>query len=295
MMTKRSPELLTALADTVLGDPSLTHAAKANGVHPATLFRFIKESNENPDAYIIEFMGETVPFHRALQLANRAAIALVESELISRSVHGGREKIYFQGRPQWVEREDIPSDITDPEILQMLYGQPDRWLRKENPITGEMERVQLEMRRAPSDASVLAVLKAKSPKGGWTDTRNVNLQVGGGVMVIGKQSPTPLPEPIKMVEHVAAEIVQEAIEDETVHADQDDTPPQPSLADEEADDPVEMLGDAPEMQPEATPAQPAEPADGLTPLQRDLKARLAKGPANPRPKAPVHVFRGGDD
>ena len=277
---KKSPEIFASLCDKILAGNSMTVAAKKCGISNASLFRWIAESAEKPDEFSFEwgpFGVNTLAGH--IKTANRGALAAIESEIYARvagTSEAQLEPVFFGGRPQWKEREDIHRNgdaNQPPETLELLYGQRDIYQRDESG-----NRVQLFIRRAPSDALTLALMRAKNPRGGWADNKNVNLQVSGGVQVIGARKPTP---PAALAPPIVAEIVEQAIADDdaTAEIEAADAELTPDIEAEPVAEPVPDVIEAsapldPVAVAEADAADHAMPG-GDSPLVADLKRRAA--------------------
>ena len=288
---KKGPEVWIAICDKILAGNSLTVAARACGISTATLFRWLAASAETPEEFTFEWGPFGVAtFAQHLKTANRGALAAIESEIYARvagTSDAQLEPVYFQGRPQFKEREDIirnGDQNQPPDTLMLLYGQPDIYERD-----ADGERIKLYIRRAPSDALTLALMRAKNPRGGWADTRNVNFAVSGGVQVIGARKPMP---PAAIAAPAVAEIVQQAIADDDATAAEEaaDAALIPDTTPPEAEPEPEVAEASAALDPVAVAVADAD--DGARPggesqLVADLKAKLAKklagNAAKPKP------------
>jgi transposase-like protein len=197
---KKGPELFIEICDQLVGNPSLTNACRAVGIAPSTLFRWIADCAERPHLYEFEFADfGTVTLAQAIKLTRRMAVALINSEIHRRALLGNDEVVVFQGRLQY---RDNPKFVgwTDEEMSALGFSPADRILRDKNG-----NPVPLTVTRPPSDALSLAVMKAMGgPE--WADRRSVDVNVGGGVMVLGRKQPTPAA--------VAAPVVEATITEE---------------------------------------------------------------------------------
>jgi hypothetical protein len=185
-MTKKNTETFVELCDLLCVQPFYTSAANILGVDQSTIFRWIQASQRNPEAYTFEWMDCLAPLHIHIRSACRVNAHVIESQARKMALEGFEEPVFFQGRPQWKEREDLVG-VPDDE-LELFYGVKDRWERDANG-----NRVQLTVRHKPSDALVLKILAAAFPRVYGT---NISHEVShtGGVMVIGARDAKPVIE-----------------------------------------------------------------------------------------------------
>lgn len=174
---KKSEQTFVELCDLLCVQPFYTSAANILGVEPSTIFRWLQASQRNPDAYSFEWSDCIAPLHVHVRSAMRINAHLIESQARKMALEGFEEPVFFQGRPQWKEREDLVG-VPDDE-LECIWGVKDRWERDANG-----NRVQLTVRHKPSDALVLKILAAAFPKVYGTNIEH-NVNHSGGVMVIG--------------------------------------------------------------------------------------------------------------
>jgi hypothetical protein len=102
-MTKKKPETLAAICNTIAsGVTSYSAAAKLNDVSPDSLWLWVKRSQVGDDpALIIEYLGETVPFHTAVHAARRIALHEMRGRMEQKSILGYDEPIFYNGMPTW--------------------------------------------------------------------------------------------------------------------------------------------------------------------------------------------------
>jgi hypothetical protein len=280
---KKGAEAFLIIADSMATDPSYVHAAQRAGISNASLWRWISASVKSPKEYSFQY-GDfgTMPLHQAIKLAKQIAVELVSAQLTQAAL-GFKRKQMFQGEQVFERDPQLVSDAQDPERWKLLYGN--------RPITDTYKRdengniVWLEVEEAPNVAAGLAILRAHNPKL-WAEQKNlsVNGSVGLGVTVMG-QRPIPIEaSPVRAA--IAHEIVQEAeaeamIEDQSARADEteaildDNTPEMVTAGPDDYDVPVE----------EST----------MSPLKRDLLARLKAGVKNPRPTGRVDLGVGANN
>ncbi len=135
---KKSQTTLTAICDLIAaGCLSQAEAARRCDVSVATYWSWISQSQKGNLDFVIAYCEESMTFHEAVKLARKIALHDVLGKYEQRMHEGTREKVFFQGRPQWKEREDCAG--LDDQTVMLLFG-TDRWERDANG-----QRIQLEI------------------------------------------------------------------------------------------------------------------------------------------------------
>jgi hypothetical protein len=156
-MTKRSPQLLTAICDTVAsGILSQAEAARRNGVSVASFWAWVAQPQKGEAGFVFEYCGEQMSFHQAIALARKIALHDVLGRFEQRAHYGSDEPVFYQGRPEWKEDESLSG--LDDEMIAAL-GYPDRFERDANG-----QRIQLTIHHEPPVAGVIKVLEANFPR-----------------------------------------------------------------------------------------------------------------------------------
>jgi transposase-like protein len=198
-MTKFSPELAGSICDFLAGRSVVQEACRAHGISNSTFWSWVASSRkEPPELPEFEWMSMTAPFYRHLQNAKRLYANAILETAMQRAHHGSERRIYFQGMEKFAVRTDIPPDITDLDILEMLYDQRDRLKRDEH---GHL--VHLVEKIDPPVALTLAVLAAnfEAFQNHSSQTIEVTNKNEMGVKIIGRPKPvqiehTPIEEKI---------------------------------------------------------------------------------------------------
>jgi hypothetical protein len=293
---KLSKEKMIQACDLMLEGKSMARIAKIIGIAESTLWRWWSESQEPEHMLRYTFpwgaWGEAT-FYQHLESAASGSIKSLGSEAVSRGRGMSETQFsdrFFQGRPVYKVRDDIiiaGMENATPDELELCFGT--RCIYEIDEATGKIVREQ--ERTAPSDAMVLAVLRAKDKAGNWNEQKSLNMDVQhGGVLVIEESEPKKqLPPPVQQViEHVGAE---EVVEEEPAPP-----PMPPEMAADPDADLEERIGMRPaEEAPQAAPAPPSE-ADAKA-IDDARKARIraqyaaieAAGVKNPRPQGPAKI------
>ena len=115
------------------GDPIYANASRALGLHPASIFRWLKRSRadaehpEQPSEFCFEYAGETKFFHQHMRDCITASVERIEQAARSRAEHGHYSVSMFQGRTVYKSNPDYE----DTETRELL-GITDPWLRDAN-------------------------------------------------------------------------------------------------------------------------------------------------------------------
>jgi len=132
-MTKFTPELAVSICDFLCEHSVMKDAARANGISNSTMWEWISKSRKDPpELPPFEWMNMVAQFWQHIGNAKRIAANHLLDVMTERARTGSFRKIIYQGREQFKIRTDIPPDITDPDVLEMLYGQRDRYERDDN-------------------------------------------------------------------------------------------------------------------------------------------------------------------
>jgi hypothetical protein len=268
-MKKNDEELLIACCDTLAGGGtlSLSEVARRNGVTRVSLWSWMND----PALIISEYMGQAdISFKRAMKLARKCGIAMTISDTFENriSVGGHWEKVWFQGKPTWVEMEACVG-IDDPEVREMLGYPRDGLLRDPNG-----NRVQ-HSRFVPAPAQLIEkFIESNEPKlYGQKSQVTVDSKINLGVTVIGQRA-APLPVEV-VTREITETVVREALE--VLPAEPEEVLEQFEPEAEYNQQP-EAQGNEPEPEAQAEP-EPLEPVDGLTMEELALLQRAR----SPRP------------
>jgi hypothetical protein len=317
---KVTTENLIALCDALASNPTYASAARKIGVNERTVWRWLKASAAGAPEFVFEYLDETLPLHLHVKTAIKQSVLAVEARARDIGLNGWAEPVFFQGRPQFKEREDIVAAghaELSPDDLEFLYGQRDTFERD-----SKGNRIQLTVMHRPSANDLALVLKAHLPKL-YGDHKTVDVNHGGGVLVVGSRAPAPIPAPVATpaalpppkvaaavveaiaevaIESVPDNVIDESDPDEIVGGKPYHEPelPGPSPDDDLAEGighdapPVPIVEPEPALAADPPPAPPSREVNKDSPLVRDLLARMKAGPANPQPRGPVHKFIGAD-
>ena len=175
-------ELLNQLVET----PDIAASARKVGVSERQVHNWTVQSRGGKaELQEIEFMGVVAPFHIHRENARRLSVDALEAAFLDRCRNGFYVGSYYKGEPVWQADERIvASGIDDPEMLTLLFGQSDKFLR----VDGRRQQVLQHMK--PSEQAVQAALQH------WRNyAQHIKTDVSvGGVLRVDSAEPTKLIE-----------------------------------------------------------------------------------------------------
>lgn len=279
-MTKRGPEFFSELIAAIAETGSIAGAARVVGCSKAAVWGWLSASGRGEPGYEVEYNGETMPLHQAVKQAQRLVSFTILENFRHRLLHGTDEIARFQGKT--VYRRDPALDHLSDQDLEDL-GITTRYLRDANgDFIPEM------IHHEPSVQGVLALLAAEFPKTwGNKSTVEISSKSTGVKVVEHRYSKPKVPVRVEVLEEATALAAPSSqVEDD--------------LSDLLGEESAESADDAPPINPDpVVAAQPAEtvarpPPQPLSPLQRELLARLKAGPGATR-AAPVRPTGAADN
>lgn len=234
-------------------NPRIELACTRAGISRATFYSWLSQSQAGEPGFELEWCGQVVPLHVAVALSRRMVIMEAVARMEERALNGHEEISMWHGAP--VYQIDERYEHCDDETLAIL-GVPDRYLR--DPVTGE--KVPYKIHYMPPTQLVLAVAGAHFPKlyGNHQSIEVTNKS--GGVHVV-KHEHKLIKPPVPVVEALPAPVEDAVFEEVPAEPV---TMPEPAI--------VERVG--------------------ISDLERDLLAKLAAGPKNPRPSGLVNTCGG---
>jgi hypothetical protein len=282
-MTKFSPELGASICEYLCGHSVVTNICRAHSISTSTYWEWIAKSRRDPpELEPFTWLDMEAPFWMHVQNAKRIFANHMLDTMTERARWGSERRLTYQGKEMFRVRTDIPPDLVDPDVIEMLYDQRDHYLRN-----ADGHLVHLTERIEPPVQLQLAVAAANFAAYQPHSSQSIEVTQRGemGVKVVGGPRK---PDPIK-IEHTPilppaqvltkpAELASDAPtgEDLPVDAPVDRTPayvpPEVSskvplgtvqvFKAEVPDDPPEIIGDAADNAPaDPKPAVRVPPPD----------------------------------
>jgi hypothetical protein len=268
---KHDPETLREFLSIISSRPNTRNACRACGFHPASLYGWIKRSNQGDPKFLLDFPEGDPP--------QQFAQHIVECRKISR--------FNYESQMRDEVEHGIPRVLRDPSTNNIVYEQDPNYVGVSDEdmellgLDPVFHRIQRDRAGMPVPSIVydpapaqlkIAVLRTIP---GYGDTKTVKLDhvVSGSVLQIG----APGQEPRHVIEHVIEQIAAPVAE-EVTHDD-----PDADLLGEVAEEvaaPVAQAQDAPVI--EHASVRELRELAAMSP--EDRRARL-QGSA--RPSAPI--------
>jgi hypothetical protein len=85
--------------------PKLRAAARASGISEASLFLKLRQSDEDPQAHQVEWLGRVDSFSNHVRAAKKIFLLDLDRSALELAMFGHRTPKYFQGAPVWVVDE----------------------------------------------------------------------------------------------------------------------------------------------------------------------------------------------
>jgi hypothetical protein len=283
-MTKKTPETLIALCDTIAnGTLSYAAACRAVGISTRSFWNYIKASQGGDETYVIEYLGEQIQFAKAVNAARRMALHEIRARFEQRCLMGHDEIQTYMGEITW-QKDRRCVGIDDPDIREMLGYPRDGLLRNE---AGEV--VPNVVHHQPPVAAVLRVIEAAFPVEYRPGTNSTVAISGGAVVGVQMMQPSSKPPVIPPAPPLPQLEVLDDSDAMQIPETDDDAPEE--MADEEPAEDVQpvpqsrvqsderMIAELPpaNYQP-PPPAAPLAARRPLSPLERDLIFRARGTP-----------------
>ncbi len=250
-MTKRYEATLVAIADHRAGGLPQSKCALLEGVSIPGYWGWMNKSRQGDPSFMIEFCGERMQFCDAMDLARKMFLQDVRDAFELRGVKPSQERVFFQGRPMWVEDEDLVN-VSDEDLAWMGY--PDRYLRDRNG-----RRIQHVIEHAPPVAAAIKILESNFVQYRPKSEQNVTVRASLGVTTVQ-------PQPLQSVTVIEPRTLEPPVD----RGDDDDDASTVEATPIEDAEPVEDIN---QIAPPESSAAPPEAQ--LSDLQRDLLSRMA--------------------
>lgn len=174
--------------------PSLKAAARDSGINPGTIFKWIRESVDDPSV-TLEWLGHRDTFANLVNLARKLQIVVLEHEARALATAGHSQPMYYQGAPVYKHDPRVEANALtlNDEDWQFLYGDRPRSDTFARDKDGAL--IQEEVRSPPNPQLLAKMLSALVP--GYAEKSEINVTHAGRVLVEGEShsSQAALPAP----------------------------------------------------------------------------------------------------
>lgn len=289
-MTKFNEAIAVSICEYLCGHSVVTNVCRAHGISNSTFWEWIAKSRRD-ELPPITWLEMEAPFWQHVTNAKRIFSNNMLDVMTERARHGSQRRITYQGKECFAVRTDIPPDPTldaDPDVMEMLYGCRDRYLRD-----AQGHLVHLTEKIEPPVALQLAVAAANFEAYQPHSSQSIEVTQRGemGVKMVGGP---PKPEPIKIEHKPEPDEAETFTNDAEMPVDVPDRvkaspfykPPPPGSskqpqgpvpvfrAEAVPDDPPEVIGSDAEAAPADAPMKPAPIDVQQLPPIREAKRRI---------------------
>ena len=145
--------------------PRMKEAARNAGIHPTTLFGWIKQSLAGDPRMTLTWLGHEAPFHLHVNAARKLSIVALDHAARDLAINGHSEPRFHDGKPVYRRDPKIAADALDLSDTdwKSKYGErprTDTFYR--NPETGALE--QEVVVHPPNPAILVKLLTSLAPE-----------------------------------------------------------------------------------------------------------------------------------
>ena len=143
--------------------PRMKEAARNAGIHPTTLFGWIKQSVAGDPKMILTWLGHEAPFHLHVNAARKLNIVALDHAARDLAVNGHSEPRFHDGKPVWKPDPKIAADaltMSDSEWTATYGDRPrtDPFMRDERGALQDM------VVHPPNPAILVKLLTSLAPE-----------------------------------------------------------------------------------------------------------------------------------
>ena len=174
--------------------PRMKEAARNAGIHPTTLFGWIRKSTAGDPKLVLTWLGHDAPFHKHVVAARRLSVIAIDHVARDLAINGHTEPRFHQGKPVWRRDPQIEADALalDGDTWKIRYGnrpRSDTFMRDENGAL-----IQEVVVHPPNPAMLVKLLAKLAPEV-YGERSTVEHVHSGFVWIEGSTPPAALPVP----------------------------------------------------------------------------------------------------
>jgi hypothetical protein len=144
--------------------PRMKEAARNTGVHPTTLFGWIKKSVAGDPKMVLTWLDHEAPFHLHVNAARKLNIVALDHAARDLAINGHSEPRFHDGKPVWKRDPKIAADaltLSDSEWTARYGSRPrtDTFMRDEQGAL-----IQEEIVHPPNPALLVKALTSLAPE-----------------------------------------------------------------------------------------------------------------------------------
>jgi hypothetical protein len=175
--------------------PRMKEAARNAGIHPTTLFGWIRKSTAGDPKMVLTWLGHEAPFHKHVVAARRLSVIAIDHVARDLAINGHAEPRFHKGKPVWRRDPQIEADALalDDDTWKIRYGnrpRSDTFMRDENGAL-----IQEVVVHPPNPAMLVKLLAKLAPEV-YGERSTVEHVHSGFVWIEGSAPPAALPVPL---------------------------------------------------------------------------------------------------
>ena len=193
--TKKASEVVgdaikRRVLDQLVLSPRLKAAARTADVHSTTIFRWLKQSIDEPAKHTLQWLGRTAPFHQHVNAARKLNIVALDHAARDLAINGHASPKFHDGRPVWKISPEIAADALTFDEMSWIekYGTRKRDDHYERDEDGALVQV---MDVSPPNPAILVKLLTSLAPSIYGEKSEVNVNHGGRVWIEGGAQQTP--------------------------------------------------------------------------------------------------------
>jgi hypothetical protein len=144
--------------------PRMKQAARDAGIHPTTLFGWIKQSVAGDPKMVLMWLGHEAPFHQHVNAARKLNIVALDHAARDLAINGHSEPRYHDGKPVYKRDPKIEADALSMDELEWeaTYGDRPRSDTFRRDANGAL--VQEVIVHPPNPAILVKLLTSLAPE-----------------------------------------------------------------------------------------------------------------------------------
>lgn len=196
-MARKNDQTKRDCLNRLVASPRLKRAAREAGIDASTIFKWIRESVNDPERHMLEWLGHRQPFHMHVNAARKLNTVAIDHAARDLALNGHITPKFHDGRPVWKVDARVAADALalPKDDWSLCYGdrpRSDVYLR--DPETGSL--VQEVDVSPPNPALLVKLLTSLAPEV-YGERSTVEHHHTGRVWIEGgdRQTPPLLPPP----------------------------------------------------------------------------------------------------
>ena len=165
MANTKDDDVRRDLLNRLVLKPRMKEAARNAGIHPTTLFGWIKQSVAGDPKMVLTWLGHAAPFHLHVNAARKLNIVALDHAARDLAVNGHVDPRYHDGKPVWRRDPRIEADALSMSADEwaLMYGEnrprSDTFMRDEHGAL-----IQDVVVHPPNPAILVKLLTSLAPE-----------------------------------------------------------------------------------------------------------------------------------